>query len=158
MMYRYSFSLPSGDEAQVVIDVRIAPLAPRDPEPVAPASVLQDSYRVSVLVPPVSNPPIRVPFEADRFVELEAALAGWSAGWSLRPGLTVGMWLSPNLGWVRDASRVYDVIVNTLGDAEVLTKTLYEHVARNFGQEHVLITVAPEYSTLTTTDVLQAAA
>lgn len=109
------------------------------------------SYRVSVLVPTVSNPPFRMPFEADRFVKFEAALCGWASGWSLRPGLMVGMWLSPSLGWVRDESRVYDVIVATREEAELLTAKVYLHVAEHFDQEHVLVTVTPEYSTLAAT-------
>src|SRR4051794_32792043 len=91
--------LSSGDQVAVVIDARVAaPMAPRTAEP----AVLRDSYRVSVSVPTVSNPPVRAPFANQRFVALEAALAEWTSGWSLRPGLTVGMWLSPNMGWVRD--------------------------------------------------------
>jgi hypothetical protein len=150
--------LPSGDQVAVVIDMRVAPMAPRDPEPSAPASVLRRSYRVSVLVPTVSNPPVRVPFALERFVEFEATLSGWSKDWSLRPGLTVGMWLSPNLGWVRDESRVYDVIVTTIEEAQLLTAQVYLYVAEHFDQKQVLITVTPEYSTLTTKDVLRAAA
>jgi hypothetical protein len=110
------------------------------------------SYRVSVLVPTVSNPPVRVPFEADRFVEFEAALCGWATGWSLRPGVMVGMWLSPAMGWVRDESRVYDVIVTSIEEAELLTARVYVYVADHFDQEQVLVTVTPEYSTLAATN------
>lgn len=150
--------LPSGDRVEVVIEVWLASMAPRNPEPAAPASVLRGSYRVSVFVPTVSNPPIRVPFGAERFLEFEAALAGWTTGWSQRPGLTVGMWLSPDSGWVRDASRVYDVIVSTIEEAQLLTAQVYPYVAEHFGQKEVLITVTPEYSTLTTKDGLRVAA
>jgi len=99
----------------------------------------------------LSNPPVRVPFEADRFVVFEAALSGWKSGWSLRPGLTVGMWLSPAMGWVRDESRVYDVNVTTIEEAELLSAQVYQYVAEHFDQEQVLVTVTPEYSTLSAT-------
>lgn len=122
----------------------------------AGSSMLALSYRVSVWVPTVTNPPVRVPFEPVLFAEFEAALAGWTTGWSLRPGLTVGMWLSPTLGWVRDESRVYDVIVATRQDAELLTAQLYLYVAKHFDQEQVLVTVTPEYSTLFTKDEVNA--
>jgi hypothetical protein len=111
-------------------------------------SVLALSYRVSVWVPTVSNPPVRVPFEPTQFEEFEAALGGWTKGWSLRPALTVGMWLSPSLGWVRDESRVYEAMVKTPEEAELLTSKLREFVTEHFDQELVLVTVAFEYSTL----------
>lgn len=61
------------------------------------------------------------------------------------------MWLSPAVGWVRDESRVYDVIVTTIEEAELLAMQLYGFVGELFDQKQVLITVTPEYSTLTAT-------
>jgi hypothetical protein len=142
-------SLSSGDRVEVLVDALVAPMAPRRPDGSSAAgSLLRASYRVSVVVPTVSNPPLRVPFGEERFAEFELALAGWSRGWSLRPGLTLGLWLSPEMGWVRDESRVYEVVVPSLAAVEALTTKLYAHVKDRFDQTEVLVSVTPEYSTL----------
>lgn len=107
-----------------------------------------ESFRVAVLVPTVSNPPGRVPFAAELIVEWESFLFEVSDGWTLRPGLYVGEWSSSTQGRVRDESRVYDVIAPTLDQAFDVAVQLYAFVREHFAQEHVLINITPEFSTL----------
>jgi len=110
--------------------------------------VVRSSFRVSVLVPTVSNPPDRVRFAPALFTALESLLFNLGGGWTLRPGLYVGEWSSSTLGRVRDESRVYDVIVPTFDRACVVTARFSAFVKERFNQEQVLVTIAHEFSTL----------
>jgi len=85
------------------------------------------------------------------FRAFESFLVDLAGGFSRPDGSVAGAWKSEFFGRVDDQTVLYVIGTPTLDAADDLTGHLYRYVAEHFEQEHVLIRVRREYSTLVTT-------
>jgi hypothetical protein len=123
--------------------------APAVPGSRRPAQAgLVPAYRVSVLVPTASNPPVRAPFGPEVFARFEMLLRTEATGFTRRRAS--GEWFDGET-WVTDESVEYVVTVRTREEAEPLAGALERFVSREFAQDLVLVSISTELSTLFST-------
>jgi hypothetical protein len=118
--------------------------------PAVAGRVFQPTPRVSVFIPTVANPPVRVPFPPSKFAAFESWMDQHCWGWNREPNLVHGSYPSDTHGMVPDDCRVYRICASTLTAADDIAARIYAYVAEAFDQESVFIELDEKPTTLFT--------